>query len=978
MILTIFVQGQDISYKQYTTEDGLPSDGVYDVARDSLGYLWFSTTLGLSRFDGERFVNFDAKNGLAETENFVFFKEGNKRLWVVGPNCLISYVENGNVGSYKHNGIIQKQLKGNPLPASVWREKNGNLHFSATSTGEIVIKENGELGNGKKILPTKKGNLKGLYFEETGQDYFARISPKNHKKESSFFKDSVEVNFSGFNYSFRDPSYLLSTDGLILNDDSALLQANSNSVFLISGGKMEKLVELSHRIIRLKEFGGKIYASTFGGLFEFSFGKQGILQMEFYLKDYIVTSCFVDENQGLWVCTHNSGVFFFPNRKIRVLNRKNRLLFDNIKTFYIDEEKTLFSAGFSGNVAIYPANAQAIDLSPLVPNSQNFRDIIPVSKNRLIFTSGRNFVWQYGIGKMEKVFPTIYNSKLKTFWNGVHSNDTVFLAGSDGLHMFIDGELTRLNTEVLEKPWNICVERFTSDHFLLGTKKGVLNFFLSRRSYENRFKTGPLSYLRIDNIKIMENGLIAYGTRGHGIFLEHYDSLINISQNQGLSGDYINAIYPHKNKLFVGTNSGLSIIEFASIDPYEYSVYKYNINDGLSGNNIQDIQIVDSLLYLATSKGISVVESFMDDEKPAKLVLENLFVNGTKVSLEECRLLTYDQNNLEFDIAGISFFSRGDIKYHYMLDGVDEEWRTSRGKEITYNNLPPGEYQFLLKSENSKGVLSAEPLTWEFEITPPFWKTWWFIVSGIMAILILAYLIFRYQMELYRRKSILEESIEKEKAQLELQALRSQMNPHFLFNSLNSIQYFFSTSDNKKARGYLASFANLMRNILDSSSKTEVLLKEEIESLRLYLRLEQMRFSENLEYEIKLDGLQADEKIFIPPMVVQPFIENAIIHGLERGGRDGKILVKFFTERGNLICHVEDNGIGREAAQKKVLKKSHKSVGMLLSRRRMEILNRDSISGGEIKVTDLVNPEGRAIGTRVSIYFGNISKLLRI
>ena len=334
--------------------------------------------------------------------------------------------------------------------------------------------------------------------------------------------------------------------------------------------------------------------------------------------------------------------------------------------------------------------------------------------------------------------------------------------------------------------------------------------------------------------------------------------------------------------------------------------------------------------------------------------------------------LPYDLNNLSFEIKEVRPLKMGEMSYKYMLEGLDKRWSVA-GKRtlVNYFSIPPGEYTFKVMSSVDESTWKSSPKSFSFVIGPPFWKTWWFRIFAILlviAFLFLCVYLFNDQMRKYERQRI---ELQKRIDNIELQALRSQMNPHFIFNTMNSIQHYISSNDTDAASKYLTRFAKLMRAIMENSKQPSIRIKDEIEALRLYLELESMRFSNRFDFGILVDPVIDINYDEIPSMLIQPYIENAIIHGLLPNTGKGKLLIHLTKKENFIFCSIEDNGIGRLKSQElnKNRISQHRSMGMSITKKRLLILSqqnnmKDTLSE---EITDVVDSEGKAAGTRVVI-----------
>jgi len=276
--------------------------------------------------------------------------------------------------------------------------------------------------------------------------------------------------------------------------------------------------------------------------------------------------------------------------------------------------------------------------------------------------------------------------------------------------------------------------------------------------------------------------------------------------------------------------------------------------------------------------------------------------------------LDYDQNTIGVSFSAIEYLFPDKVQYAFRLSELHSEWRYAdyKSREILYSNLSPGKYTFQLKAQMLGGNWQMEPVELIIIITPPFWQTWWFrILTGLLLVGI-AFSFIRWRIALVRKKEQLKALHEKELLELEAKALRAQMNPHFVFNSLNSIKSLINKNENEKAANYLTTFSKLIRTLFHNSDKREVSLFEEIETCKLYTQLERMRFGDKIEFIFNVDESIDLKDIRVPALILQPLIENAIWHGLVPKETGGKIVFTVKETDGTVVCTIDDDGIGRE------------------------------------------------------------------
>lgn len=334
--------------------------------------------------------------------------------------------------------------------------------------------------------------------------------------------------------------------------------------------------------------------------------------------------------------------------------------------------------------------------------------------------------------------------------------------------------------------------------------------------------------------------------------------------------------------------------------------------------------------------------------------------------------LNYRQNFITIFFSAQAYTMPKGVRFRYQLKSFDEWIEVKDSRLANYTNIPPGDYVFQLQAANNEGVWNEAMLELPIHIATPWWQTWWFQTGAVLLVTGLTYWLYRYRISQVKKKEKLKTQYEKKLANVEMTALLAQMNPHFLFNSLNSIDSYIIKNESGKASEYLNNFARLMRLILQNSRSNYTSLKDEIEALDLYLQMEGLRFKDKFQYEIKIaDGLDTGS-IVIPPMLIQPYVENAIWHGLmhKKDGTVGKVEIIISQQDNKLVCIVQDNGIGREKADAIKAQKpgNHKrSMGMQITRDRMDMINKLYNTNTSVRIVDLKDMEGNPAGTRVEI-----------
>jgi ligand-binding sensor domain-containing protein len=331
------------------------------------------------------------------------------------------------------------------------------------------------------------------------------------------------------------------------------------------------------------------------------------------------------------------------------------------------------------------------------------------------------------------------------------------------------------------------------------------------------------------------------------------------------------------------------------------------------------------------------------------------------------------ENSFTLEMAALNFTLPEENQYQWKLQGFDEEWsKPGTDRFVRYTFLPPGKYQLLVRAANNDGIWQKKAQVFEVIILAAWWQTLWFRGLVLALFFGLAYGIYRWRMNQVRERERLEHDFKRRLGEVEMSALRAQMNPHFIFNCLNSINSFILRNQPLEASAYLSKFSRLIRLVLDNSKSEVISLEKELETLALYIGMEAHRFEGRFSYQIMVDEALDPGSIDLPPMLIQPYIENAIWHGLlHRKGNDGLLTLTLQKQNELMEIRIRDNGIGRKAAQELKSKSAteRKSHGMALTAERLQILSERYGHDIQVQIQDLLDEQGNALGTEVLLTF---------
>lgn len=430
--------------------------------------------------------------------------------------------------------------------------------------------------------------------------------------------------------------------------------------------------------------------------------------------------------------------------------------------------------------------------------------------------------------------------------------------------------------------------------------------------------------------------------------------------------------------LWLTTNWGMS-----KFNPSSEEFINFDIHDGLQGNEFNGgawFHADDGEMFFGGMDGLNsfIPEEIKQNESPPRLAITSFKILNKSLNREfnngDTMHLGYDDNFFSIEFSALDFTNPAKNMYSYILEGYEDEWnnRDADRRVAEYTRVEPGSYVFRVRGSNNDGYWNHEGTSLNIIILPPWWDTLLFrIVFGAMIFALLWTFIY-WRIRTIKRKHEVEKkvlAIEKELFEIQQKALQLQMNPHFIFNSLNAIQSFVISNNTDKAIHYLSKFSQLMRRILANSRESSIPLKDELIALKHYMDIERLRFDDKFDYEVIVDRKIDEEFMEIPPMIIQPFVENAILHGLIHSPKQGHIKIILELEHNYIFCTIEDNGVGRKKAQeiKDASGIQRKSRGMLITQERLEILNKQNVDKFAVKIIDMMDESGNASGTRVEL-----------
>jgi len=1027
--LTLSCLGQ-YQFNNFSEDQGLSSNQVRAILQDDEGFIWLATSNGLVRYDGEDFITYQNIPGdsTSLTDNFLLAihqeKEGNIWIGTINGGVNVLNPKERKFTNYSNNPLDSSSITAD-MTKLIFEDNLGNLWLSVSDKGIDLFNRNDSSfinfrptdqieGLSPRLAnsiicytPDNKndnklwfGSLEGIFsFDINSKTWTHFPVVKSNTNNPELYGGQEDV-VQDIKFDQQGNLWFGTWGGGIgkMNiHDGKFELFKYESTFPVIGlrNNVKKLVWKSeHEFWIAAPHKGlgifDINDNSFRYIYDINRNKSGIA---IHNPLDIITN----KNGQIWVATSNRGLFYthtdaFPfNKQIKP---------EGIISFGKSDDNLIWA----GSLARY-GQLLKIDKATNIEHRYNYT---PVED------------------KAEHHFVNIMNGKNGRLWLAEHFR----LYYKDKSSGIIQPYLKFNPIDFTEnKSAEILFTSATIDNYgriWMGSKfQGLYCIDPGSEIIKNYFyidadENTPMFAAFVFDLFTDSRGRVWYGSRDFGYFDLHKDAFVNFSypRDFGNSDVKLHRIYSitetRDGNIWLGTsNSGIAVININSDSVY--FVRSYKILSGLVNNRIENLLTDKSgNVWASTPDGLSKIdpisheiENYGSDYGMSNILCMQLeedgeifvgtrngyyrfypeditsikplnkpYIKSFKVfddpqNINTCSDSTQkiklkpDQNFFSIEYGAISYFNRQQTTFKYKLDGLDENWQNAGNRKyVSYTNLSGGNYTFRLKA-NGENEISL-PIF----IATPFWKTWWFILLITLVIVGFAVLVHLYRTRQIKKREELKSSYNKKISELEVKALRTQMNPHFLFNSLNSIRYYILKEDNKNASEYITKFSRLLRLILKNSRQNQISLKDELHALEIYIDFEQMRFNKKFEYTLEVDSSINQEKIQVQPLTIQPFVENAIWHGLMPKEGNGVLIIKIDKDNGTLKIIVEDNGIGRQKASeiKKEELTDTKSYGLQITEERMKLMSNIRGKQSEFKITDLYDKKKPA-GTKVIITF---------
>ncbi|MEJ7558926.1 MAG: two-component regulator propeller domain-containing protein [Pedobacter sp.] len=926
---------QSVFLQHFSTKNGLPSNNCYYSLQDSKGYIWIATDAGVSRFDGRVFENFSIDDGLPDNQILQLKEDRSGKIWFLALNGQISYFFNGKIYNQSNSELL-RLLRFNSIVVSFFQDTKGRIWFG-TNRNLLVM------WDGKSIMKYISANedrqfINSFIHEDAQGKIWAYSNTSVRVLEGKSFKI---VPHHSLPISYKTAMNLPDKSLAFLDKTRLNVRYGYTETFERSIPGRTLTGDLGY--FYLDEDNG-IWIPNNSGVHHIE--KNGLTYD--YVPNIAASQVIKDAKNNMWFTTAN-GMYMLPRRdeRLYIVGQREGLTQDAVKSITKDRNK--FWLGMDdGTINILSAPGYRVNNIKL-PNTEKYNVIKQINydslHNAIYFSS------EYGLGRINNA--DNLNSPIDYL---KESNNSMFVIKSFSISK--KGSLSlALSSGVVILPNSSAKFEFNSFSFKRGADffpgRAYCVFYdnkqnlwfssisglseLSDGKASNHYKTDSLLTRRINDIQQLEDGTILLATDGYGLVCIKDGRITKvISQKDGLADNICKKLFVKNGKIWVVTNEGINKV---SINNNETSIETFEYTNSLLKDDVNGLYIEDQYAYFATNSGvvyfqIAPVKPYV--EAP-KVYITSIVNNQIKLDIgNPDYVLNPSNNSISFYYSAVDFQNRN-ITYRYRLKS-DASWTETRTRRLEFSSLEPGKYSFELSAKSTDSSWS-KPAIVIFELEKHFWQSLWFIallfVIGGLILYKAAVTVTRRQKNKEQEELLLKNKI----LMLEQRALQAMMNPHFVFNVMNSIQHYINTKDTGSANKVLTGFARLIRKNLEICTKSYISVEEEIEYLELYLSLEKKRFGGKLNYKITVDPLIDREETLIPSMILQPYIENAIWHGIMPKEEGGTIdVVISLTSNDKLLIQVKDDGVGIDNSLREK-KGEHISKGMSLTKERINLLN---------------------------------------
>ncbi|GAB5539874.1 MAG: histidine kinase [Salibacteraceae bacterium] len=970
-ISSININAQRHHFVSYSVKEGLAQSQVRDIIQARDGHLWIATIGGVSKFDGTNFTNFNKANGLLNNIVTAIYETSEEAILIACQGGVVK-IKGSQINKYPFKPEFSELIVFDIL------EHNGKIWLAT---------------NGEGILQWADGVEDQIKSGSSDEDFVRTLAPMNSQMLAGSKAGLALINATEKEWVIKGSSI----NKVVVHNNEIWTATTKDGIYRFTDNDTLHLTDKNGLTSRFQkdiciDQSGTPWFITKNGIATYNAidkTVESILAAKTSTVDNLKV-VFSDNGNNIWLGTSGSGILKFTGTHTTIFGLSDGMASDQVMAIEEDENSNLWFATYGAGVLKYTSDGfKQFDFEDGINNNtvwsvENIGSEVWVGTSEGINIIANDQVSNFSLNDS---LPFIRVSSIFQ-----DSKEHVWIGTRDGILRVKDNEITTpssLKRKAITEVKSFCE---LNGVVWMSSRSGLRGWDIEQNALITP-KDSAINDIYISSLA--QNGSIIWAGTDDGVYgydiVSEESCRVDVSEKPSANIVNFLAIDPDQD-LWIGTDNGLFSLNTNSLLENDSLIIRsYNEHDGITSRECNQNAAYRSKkgrMWFGLNGSLVSIRS-TPEVNPivgnSQIKLREFLINFEPINIEdyynqEDGIVSFEYQKSRFTIrySAIHFSNPEKVEYSYRLLGSDEDWSPAvKENSVTYANLSPGDYTFQtrIKLENTQWGAPVDLL--KFKLRPPFYFTWWFMLVSALALLLITYLVsIQFKKQRKRKQAMIDIQNQAKILGLEQQTLNAHMNRHFIFNALNSIQYYINTQEKKLANSYLTQFASLVRKNLDSAQVQNISLKDEIDRLKLYMNLEQMRFKDRFDYTVNVAEDIDINHLYVPSMILQPFVENSIMHGILPAEKHGKIEILVESSSDSLKFDIIDNGIGIE---KSVLQKPdsalHVSNGMKITRQRMEVLS--SIHGknyGVVGPEQIIGENGESMGTKVTILLPKIRK----
>jgi ligand-binding sensor domain-containing protein len=952
---THLAQAQVYKHRAFNTTDGLSSTTIYHALQDKQGYIWFASDAGVTKFDGAHFHSYYKNDGLMDNDVIQLLNANDGSVGFMTYNGHFSLYNKGKILNANNTAWLNEVAFDSPIIAGyndrdtyLLGTKNGSVYRTTPYNTVNYGKKPLNLDKNGKIIPNASGTAAHFFYADYANEIWIDGCFKIENKKIVRVPGRFELeNSSAF---YRKPN--TAHEMLFLAKEGIIRWKNDTQTIVLPRKLMADIGNKQYGYI-LEDRENNLWIPTIGnGVYKYSRNADGTWQQPLrYLSDAKVSTALQDKEGNIWFCLLGEGLYMLPSNYTSAVtySSQNHLKYDRIDAVLNDSKGNIWCGMDDATINIIPEKG---DVKELFVDFEKIKDrsyqnvlnlkedaqgrVWAMTPSRIVFYSPKGSTWQ------QTILPNPEKLTFKSWSFG--ADGRIAVAYSRGVAW-----LTEQNGA-----WTMTIEKNIPNKItysvFLDKKQGLwvanidgLNYFYKNKC-QNWAKYSPLFKEKIKSMAALPDGKMVLAAEGFGLLVVKDSVLLNhITFKNQLDDNIFKRLQVRDSVIWCTGNHGLVRVVYSHDSVRNKTVFR--TSEGLASDEVIDVFVTKWEALVATANGLTILQT---DNTKDELPTPSIFIlNKDRADINSIfNTKLYPNNTAAIQFEAVAFREPNMVQYRYRFSPTqDWQYVGHNNNTVSLSQLQPGDYRFEVQARHLKSEWSASDSV-AFTVYPFWWQTTWFWLFCTAILLGTATFFFLRYTKKQQQKVRERLQAEKKMTELEQQALQSMMNPHFIFNVMNSVQYFLNHNNKESANRYLTQFARMLRTNLEHSNKQAITLEEEIKYLNLYLSLEKLRCGDTLNYVFDIDEDLDESCILLPPMLLQPYIENAIWHGImpnkDNYTEAGGIIKVEITEPEKNVLQIKiiDDGVGIDNSKtaKKDNPSNHHSLALTLTAERLRIL----------------------------------------